>query len=389
MVAKWLVNMSLLGGKRLFLNNGLREEYTDVELVNARLLNIFSLICFLYTFVMGISVFLKGEFLLGTIDSSIAVGYVFTIIYFGVTKNSSNTAVMVVSLLFVMELFLLLFGGKDGTGYLWFYAYPLISFILLGEKKGAYYNLLFLIPMVVVFYVFPHFIEHSPFYQYNSLLKSRVLLTYIGVSFLTFTFSYIVTVYMTELEKAAKTDILTQLPNRRDMRDKFTYLWEYNKRKIFENSNVRDGLIKYKGFSLAIADIDFFKKVNDTHGHAVGDMVLKKIADTFKASLRAQDIIARWGGEEFLILLPDTGVNGAFVAFEKVRKDIEKMQVENKGKLVQVTISIGYITCKAKELEDLNDSKERPDKVIDTLLDTADKALYQAKLGGRNRIRLG
>ena len=379
--------MSFTSKNISFLNNGLREEYSDVELVTARLLNIFSLICLFYTMVMGVFVLLRGDILLGVIDLIIAFGYVATLVYFGVTKNSSRTAVMVVVLLCLMEIFLLLFGGRGGTGYLWFYAYPLTAFMLLGDRKGAFYNFLFLVPMALVFYLLPYLIEESPFYQYDALLKSRVLITYTGISFLTFIFSYIVKVYTNELEKAAKIDILTQLSNRRDMRDKFAYLWEYNKRQIFAK-NMRITPSSYKGCSLAIVDIDSFKQVNDTYGHAVGDLVLQKIAETFKHSLRAQDIVARWGGEEFLILLPDTGVNGALTAFEKVRQSVEDMQVQSNEKIVKITVSMGYVTCDLTNHHFLQSIENAPNKIIDQLITVADQALYQAKTGGRNRIRL-
>ena len=123
--------------------------------------------------------------------------------------------------------------------------------------------------------------------------------------------------------------------------------------------------------SVIVSDIDFFKKVNDTHGHHVGDLVIKDFAQRAGHMLRIPDILARFGGEEFVILLPDTGLKEARQAAERIRREIEK---QRDRKLPAYTVSIGIAVA----------GDNTPG--IETLIADADAALYKAKQGGRNRV---
>ena len=123
-----------------------------------------------------------------------------------------------------------------------------------------------------------------------------------------------------------------------------------------------------------VEDIDHFKKFNDTHGHATGDRVLKAVGERLTTLARESDVCARWGGEEFVILLSSTDLSGAAVAAERVRAALEGMQVHNDdGERVPVTASFGVATL-------------RIDGELDALIDRADRAMYQAKTCGRNRV---
>jgi diguanylate cyclase (GGDEF)-like protein len=123
------------------------------------------------------------------------------------------------------------------------------------------------------------------------------------------------------------------------------------------------------GLCAIMTDIDFFKNVNDTYGHAAGDFVLKKTAAAIRAQLREYDIAGRYGGEEFAILLPFTKIEKALKVAERLRKAVEKKPMNN----IHVTISLGVY-----EFQE-NDAEE-------DLLNKADKALYKAKNTGRNRV---
>lgn len=125
--------------------------------------------------------------------------------------------------------------------------------------------------------------------------------------------------------------------------------------------------------SLIMMDIDFFKKVNDTHGHQGGDLILQSVARKAASAIRKTDVIARYGGEEFCCLLPETGAEGAETAAESLRKDIEQLENLFDDKLIKVTVSLGI-------------SSFMVDDSPDTLLKRADDALYQAKNAGRNRF---
>jgi diguanylate cyclase (GGDEF)-like protein len=128
-------------------------------------------------------------------------------------------------------------------------------------------------------------------------------------------------------------------------------------------------------FSMLMFDIDFFKRVNDTYGHACGDMVLKYIAQILMDNIRASDIAARYGGEEFIILIAYPGKNMAMKIAERIRSTIETSVIEYKEHTINLTISCGVV-CFDKRL----------DVSAELMIDRADKALYRSKQEGRNRV---
>ena len=125
--------------------------------------------------------------------------------------------------------------------------------------------------------------------------------------------------------------------------------------------------------SVAIIDIDFFKKVNDTHGHICGDYILKEVAYLILENFRKTDIIFRYGGEEFVALLTETTLEKTKIPLERLRKSVEEYPFNFKGTDIKITISGG-----ATEIGDVENASE--------FLDNADKALYMAKENGRNQI---
>ena len=127
--------------------------------------------------------------------------------------------------------------------------------------------------------------------------------------------------------------------------------------------------------SLIMIDIDFFKKINDNHGHPTGDNVLRKISDIFLDCTRETDIVSRCGGEEFSIILPETSTNGAIIVAEKIRKTTEEAKFYSTANIqISVTLSLGVSTFPGDA------------EVTESLIDKADQALYTAKHGGRNRV---
>ena len=130
-----------------------------------------------------------------------------------------------------------------------------------------------------------------------------------------------------------------------------------------------------KDMSLLLLDIDHFKKVNDTFGHHAGDEVLVKVASLLAHMVRGIDMVARFGGEEFAVLLPETNRLGAAVLAERIRTSVEQENIVVEGRNIPVRVSIGVATLAAEEVES-----------IDQLLSIADRRLYLAKNGGRNRI---
>lgn len=124
--------------------------------------------------------------------------------------------------------------------------------------------------------------------------------------------------------------------------------------------------------SLIIFDIDYFKQINDTYGHLVGDTVLRELAHVVQANMRQSEYFVRWGGEEFILLLPGTDLYGAQMVAEKLRRLVEKTEFSEVGK---VTCSFGVTTL-------------RNDDTMQSFLQRADEALYEAKKSGRNQVRV-
>ncbi len=169
--------------------------------------------------------------------------------------------------------------------------------------------------------------------------------------------------YQRELERLATTDQLTDLWNRRYMLEVATN--ELGRFKRYGHT-----------FSVVMFDIDHFKKLNDTHGHAGGDIALRECARILKDTVRRQDTLSRFGGEEFCIILPDTDLAGARVMAEKIRARVEDIEIAFDDVMISFTISLGVTEAHAD------------DATFDDILARADEALYAAKSGGRNRVEV-
>jgi diguanylate cyclase (GGDEF)-like protein len=123
-------------------------------------------------------------------------------------------------------------------------------------------------------------------------------------------------------------------------------------------------------------DVDHFKQINDQHGHSVGDQVLQEIARTIENVCRETDISFRYGGEEFVVLLRKTSEMGARIIGERLRREINTIEIDKAGHKIQPSVSIGIGTRASGQKEHINDLFER-----------ADKALYRAKQSGRNCVK--
>ena len=169
------------------------------------------------------------------------------------------------------------------------------------------------------------------------------------------------------IEQMAITDELTQIYNRRYFHA--TLDQELNRSERYDHP-----------LSLMMLDIDHFKRVNDVYGHQVGDEVLKGLSAIIKSTTREMDVVARYGGEEIVVILPETNCNGGVLNAEKIRDNIEKHVFEIlDGKILQVTVSVG-VSC----VDQIDDSEKDKAK---KLIQIADEALYMAKESGRNQVR--
>lgn len=174
-----------------------------------------------------------------------------------------------------------------------------------------------------------------------------------------------------KLELMAITDSLTGCYNRH-------FLTQQLEHEVMKN-------MKYQiPFAIFLLDIDFFKSVNDNYGHLVGDEVICTTVEAINRSLRQSDILARYGGEEFIIYLPNTTQSQAYVIAERVKHEVEsnKVFIHNVDHPLSITVSMGFLAIH----EFINETSNNPKTILNELFESVDKALYQAKNEGRNRI---
>ena len=167
------------------------------------------------------------------------------------------------------------------------------------------------------------------------------------------------------LHQQVMTDPLTGLSNRRGLESAFGTI-------------LQEAMQRGSPCSLILIDVDHFKKLNDTHGHVFGDRVLKSVAQALQVRVRPQDVVARIGGEEFVIVLPDTGTTAALGVAETIRQFVERAELRNKAKgdlVARITVSAGVTGMHAND-------------TVTQMIARADSAMYAAKEGGRNRVML-
>ncbi len=261
-------------------------------------------------------------------------------------------------------LYLIASGGESNTGILWFYVFPPFVFYIVGLRRG-WVMMGVMSAVIFIIFRFPELPLIKATYSNDFQLRFAASVSFVTV------FSFVLDysrrqareelISMAKLyEQAARTDELTQLPNRRDM-----------------HQHLEKEFFRYKRhgsyFSVILLDIDHFKSINDTFGHDAGDFVLVKFSDMLSEACRKVDTAARWGGEEFLVLLPDTSMVQALAMAERLRKKVESAKFTYKNQLINFTTSCGV--CSISQTKNLG-----------ALLKQADVNLYQAKVKGRNLV---
>ncbi len=250
---------------------------------------------------------------------------------------------------------LTLFFKLEVSTLLWVGIFPVFSFYLLGKKQGLISHILFSVTMVALvffgFHTIPDIITPRTYVNLISYLTVSGMLIYF--------YEYTKSETVALLNRSSYIDQLTQLGNRK-MFD------EVLSKEIAQAKRHKSPL------SIIMVDIDFFKKINDNYGHLIGDSVLVEFAQLLKNNIRLSDSISRWGGEEFIILLPNHTKVEADVLANKLNKTVEAF---NFNKIKGFTASFGVT-------ELLNGD------TIETFLSRTDAALYQAKNNGRNQVVL-
>ncbi|WP_421853457.1 GGDEF domain-containing protein [Marinomonas sp.] len=271
---------------------------------------------------------------------------------------------MAIIALYILGFYLIYAGGIKNSGPLWIYIIPSVTFAFLGLKQGIIANATFsVIASLMLFYPNDLFLATTYSYEFKTRLI-YVFLTIVALSGFYEAarhYSFMRLKFMKEkYEHQAQFDYLTLLPNRRGIQKILNK--EYQQIKLTHHVS-----------TIATLDIDRFKVINDEFGHEVGDMVLKHTSKVLSDCIRSQDSLARWGGEEFLLLLPDTREADAIELLESIRERVEKTPFEHNTISISITLSVGL--CETSPEVDFNDA-----------IRFSDISLYQAKQAGRNTV---
>ena len=259
-------------------------------------------------------------------------------------------------------------GRGDISLFFWAFVLPAVSFSILGDKKGLVFCLGYFF-LNIFLMTAPENLFHSQ--RYSRFVVARSGIVYLILTFMIYYYEssqQMLIKYIQQekdkFENASKHDALTGLSNRRDVIEKI------------EDEQERC-LRKDRLFTLIMCDIDHFKQINDNFGHDSGDYVLKMIARLLRDQVRGVDCPSRWGGEEFLIMLAETDIEGGQKVAERIRKRIENTVFKYKETKIPVTMTFGL-----SMYQGVNDN-------IEACIKRADNALYEGKNNGRNKVVTG
>jgi diguanylate cyclase (GGDEF)-like protein len=292
--------------------------------------------------------------------------WIYILGYYSIKINNNLTlsSSIVLYSLYCLMFYLTYNGGVSNTGPLWIFIVAPVSVFVHGLKRGMVDLLFFILIICCILYFPQNIISHA---FYTSEFKFRLILSFLTVTFLSALYEYsrlqsykYILELSKEYQKLARFDPLTNLSNRRDALN----VLESEKNKITQTDNV---------VAIILCDIDYFKKINDRYGHSLGDKTLTELSDIFTHLIRKEDCVARWGGEEFLFILPETSARNAYKMAEKIQSSLKEHNITFNNEPIKVTVSMGI-----SQLDNKNS--------IDQAINLADKYLYEAKNAGRNEI---
>jgi diguanylate cyclase (GGDEF)-like protein len=242
--------------------------------------------------------------------------------------------------------------------FIWALVLPILLMFLLGRRIGLALSLISLLGALIIALGRFGLPENADQMAY----AANLVIAAVAILVLSYVYERAREKAESNLHYLAVTDSLTGLPNRTQLYDNF--------------SGLKAMALRLKTpLSLMLIDLDHFKQVNDRHGHDAGDRVLREVADLLRRRLRKSDQVYRMGGEEFLILMPDTSLEQATRLAEQLRTRFEAMAVSFQEQSIALTTSIGITAMTG------------PEENFDTLLRRADQNMYWCKDNGRNRVR--
>lgn len=350
-----------------FFKRGSSPEFDEETNRRVLVVNLFSFVGYTITLALGLSSLFSSEWTLGFSLLSASMVFFLASQIQAAYRNRVGQTISVYLLtgcLMALETYLLVTGGYNNTGPLWLYILPPVAMFFGGFKRGLIVIAVFTILIAILLFS-PH--ESLLLTHYSDSFKTRLLLSFCTVTFLSAFYEYsrqrtyeMMRILSAQYEQQALHDTLTLLPNRRGI----SQLLDQELKRHHRTQSP---------LTLILVDVDKFKQINDTYGHNNGDIVLQRTAQLLRQNIRRQDIVSRWGGEEFLMVVPETSEESAAILAEKVRKTLENTAFWLDDREIKVTASFGI--CEVNHEISLNRG-----------LSMADKALYKAKQLGRNKV---
>jgi diguanylate cyclase (GGDEF)-like protein len=290
-----------------------------------------------------------GNYLVGSADTVIVVSTILALVYAWRTGDTIKPGIYLASVFSLGATLIAINLGVNGL--FWIYPLILFNFFMVSPRKAFLATILVLASLVAYGQIKPGAVFESD-YQMTSFLVTSMM-----ASILSFVFAYRTTSQRDELQQLAIHDPLTGARNRRAMNEEL---------KIAASMFRRHG----NGYGVLVMDLDHFKRINDTHGHQAGDQVLVDFVELIKSASRKEDRLFRFGGEEFLMLLPNTARAGLLASARHLQQQVAQ---HLRGPSGAVTMSVGGAIL-------------RHDEHWEDMLQRADERLYRAKNAGRNCI---
>ncbi|MCW9014824.1 MAG: GGDEF domain-containing protein [Gammaproteobacteria bacterium] len=343
------------------------QDARDIEA--QRLVLLTNLYCVVGVFFLGFFSFrslISDRWELGLVLAGCGLLAFGNILYLRFSGNYQRAGDAVVVAVSALCFYLLATGGVENTGPLWSYTLPPLVLFIYGLSKGGLVLAGFMLASLGLMHIPDNGLLIA---DYSFSFKTRYSSTFLVVCFISSICEYarfhsygVLKKLQQRVQREAHTDELTGLSNRR-------YMYEQINRELRK-------IQRYdRPYSLMLCDLDHFKAINDEYGHPCGDKVLMDVALRMENSLRGEDTVARWGGEEFLILLPETEEEEAVLAAEKLLKAVSDSPIHCGHQSLSVTMSIGV-------------AQIHMECAIETILRKVDDAMYEAKRNGRNRIEV-
>ncbi len=349
---------------RRFFQAG-RIDVSNAEERNKVLVTtLFSLVSIVFLITFGLENLLSDHRTIALILLAAALIIFLNYLYLRITNKHVHTAIFIIFLTSSLFVYLLVSGGTGNSGHLWFFILPSLVYLVLGLKTGTIFVCFLLTVIAFILFFAGNGLLHT---TYDPVFSRRYFAAFICVTLTALVHEFTredrrqeLLALSKKLSFLSQTDDLTGLANRRAITGMIQHEIVRYERKM-------------RPFCLLIADIDHFKNINDLYGHECGDQVLAAIAQALDKNTKKQDIVSRWGGEEFIILLPETTYEQGQISAERLRLAIETLEVRYGSEVIRMTISIGL-------------TEYSKGQTFNQIVKSADNLLYQAKGAGRNRV---